>query len=381
MDPRACLMIVAVLLNRATAIAAPAVAPTAAPADLSQLLAPIRNSNHEIPAMWGCVVEERGPVAIAAVGVRKADLPIAATAGDQIHLGSDTKAMTAVLIGQQIEAGRLSLGTTMAQVFPKLRSNMNPAMAAVTVAQLLQHRAGLPHDLDWSSFSSAGSLVAQRKAAAERALSAKPLFPPGSEFQYSNVGYVMLGAVLERQTGQSWEQLIQARLFQPLGMTTAGFGPPGTPGKVDQPWGHTLPFGFPLAIQADNPPIMGPAGRVHCSIGDWARFITLFLQPARPSTILRDAALTALLTSAPGGDYAGGWVLTQRQWAGGLTLVHAGSNSMWYCVAWVAPKRHFAVLVATNVAGEAGVMQSCDDAATALIRWHETHPAPPEGAP
>ena len=56
------------------------------------------------------------------------------------------------------------------------------------------------------------------------------------------------------------EDLITTELFKPLGMTTAGFGPPGTPGKIDQPWGHIIKNGRFEPSQFDNPPVMGPAG-------------------------------------------------------------------------------------------------------------------------
>jgi CubicO group peptidase (beta-lactamase class C family) len=62
--------------------------------------------------------------------------------------------------------------------------------------------------------------------------------PPGSQYEYSNVGYVLAGAIAERITGQAWEELIAKTIFQPLGMTSAGFGGLGTAGKIDQPWPH-----------------------------------------------------------------------------------------------------------------------------------------------
>ena len=55
---------------------------------------------------------------------------------------------------------------------------------------------------------------------------------------YSNLGYVVAGAMAERVTARSWESLMQERLFAPLGISSAGFGAPGVPGELDQPWGH-----------------------------------------------------------------------------------------------------------------------------------------------
>jgi CubicO group peptidase (beta-lactamase class C family) len=181
---------------------------------------------------------------------------------------------------------------------------------------------------------------------------------------------VILGAILEEKTGQAWEELIQRQLFKPLGMTTAGFGPPGTPGKVDQPWGHVIKNGKLEPLQFDNAALMNPAGRVHCSISDWGKFVSLYLDPEHSGPrILTAQTIRELTTPGQVGTYAGGWIVTKRSWAGGMTLTHAGSNTMWYCVVWAAPNRHFAVLSATNVAGEEA-KKACDDASAAMIRFH-----------
>jgi CubicO group peptidase (beta-lactamase class C family) len=204
-------------------------------------------------------------------------------------------------------------------------------------------------------------------------LAKTPAHSPGTTYEYSNVGFVILGAILEEKTGQAWEELIQHQLFKPLGMTTAGFGPPGTPGKVDQPWGHVIKNGKLEPLQFDNAALMNPAGRVHCSISDWGKFVSLYLDPEHSGPgILTAQTIRELTTPGQVGTYAGGWIVTKRSWAGGMTLTHAGSNTMWYCVVWAAPHRHFAVLSATNVAGEEA-KKACDDASAAMIRFHAAH--------
>ena len=154
-------------------------------------------------------------------------------------------------------------------------------------------------------------------------------------------------------------------------MKSAGFGPPGTIGKVDEPWGHVLENNTLKPLQQDNAPVMGPAGRVHCTISDWAKFVALFLQPHAGTPLLLNAEIQRqLITPTPGMDYAGGWLTANRSWGGGAVLTHAGSNTMWYCVAWVAPKKDFAVLAAANLGGD-DASQACDEAAAALIQVHE----------
>ena len=81
--------------------------------------------------------------------------------------------------------------------------------------------------------------------------------------------------MLERTEAATWEELVVARLFEPLGLETAGFGPQSSVGRVDAPLGNlVLTDGTLKAIlagpNADNPLIHGPAGTVHCSILDFA---------------------------------------------------------------------------------------------------------------
>ena len=75
---------------------------------------------------------------------------------------------------------------------------------------------------------------------------------------------------------------------------------------------------------------------------------------------------------ADGSKYAMGWVVDQRPWAGGRVLTHNGSNTMWFCVTWIAPERDFAVLVTCNEGGD-DAAKACDEASAALIQDHLAH--------
>jgi CubicO group peptidase (beta-lactamase class C family) len=172
----------------------------------------------------------------------------------------------------------------------------------------------------------------------------------------------------EQVTGKSWEDLMREELFQPLGMDTAGFGPPGTKDEIDQPWGHTAD-GKPT--QFDNPPALGPAGTVHCNLPDWAKFASLHLRGARGAgAFLAPETFGKLHTPIPDNeDYAFGWGAVKPPWADGVALTHSGSNSMWLATIWIAPQRNFATLVAVNQGGPAAA-QAGDEASRALIHLH-----------
>ncbi len=165
-------------------------------------------------------------------------------------------------------------------------------------------------------------------------------------FHYSNFGYMVAACMAEKVTGSSWEILMKKRLFEPLGMTTAGYGAPGTPKQIDQPWGHKKTWYWYkwIADQSDNPEALAPAGMVHCSIEDWARFISLQLTDENP--VLERQYLNKLIE--PDGYYAGGWAVVEQPWANEVILVHNGSNGIWYAEVVVAPELDRAFVVATN---------------------------------
>jgi CubicO group peptidase (beta-lactamase class C family) len=325
---------------------------------------------YQLPAMAGGVITRDGLGPIGTIGVRRTGTRVAATLDDRWHLGSETKAMTATLAARLVDQGLLRWDTTVLEVFPELAEACHPGMKRVNLEDLLSHRAGMIGNLEWNSIASAGeALREQRRQVVKAAMNHPPRPAAGPTGHYSNVGYVVVGALIERVTDRAWEQVIREQLFDPLGMNATGFGGVGTPGQLDQPWGHTR-SGQPVhrhGPSSDNPPVMGPAGRVHASIRDWARFLTDQLRGARgEGVVLRTDSYLKVFTPPAGGDYALGWRVAERAWGGGTVYTHAGCNTMNYAVTWLAPKRGFGVLVCINQ-GDDAAAKAADEAAAALI--------------
>ena len=333
--------------------------------DLSPLLEPIR-AKHRIPGMV-CGILAGDQLRLGAAGVRKAGAPEPITTGDLLHLGSCTKAMTATLIATLVEQKKLAWEARLSHLFPDLKPEMSEDFQTITLQQLLTHRSGLPSNGPWLELGRNASTTAQRLNLLKKMMQGELKSEPGRKFLYSNAGYALAGLMAEQVTGEAWEKLMRERLFGPLGMASAGFGAPGTPGKVDQPWGHVVKPDGPEGRQADNAPGAGPAGRVHCTMTDWAKFVNLHLHAARgDARMLKAETSTHLHTPSPGTDYACGWIITKRPWADGTVLTHNGSNTMWYAVVWIAPKKDLAVLVVANQ-GDKEAEKACDDTAGALI--------------
>lgn len=316
------------------------------------------------PAMAAVATKRAGETRIWVAGKRSIGLAPRVTLDDQWHLGSNTKSITATLVARLVDAGcipwSLRVGDVLADVAPDMQSNYRDA----TLRHLLSHRAGLPADLSalqLLSFTMSGErdLRGQRRRYSRFALALAPAGPIESTYLYSNNGYVIAAAMLESVLGTSWEDLMRAHVFAPLGLASAGFGPPdaGLFGPARQPLGHTAdldaklltlftggirPVRPGLGETTDNPAVLGPAGRVHMNMADLATYLSAHRDRG---DFLRPESWAALHTAPFGGDYALGWMLRKDG-----VLWHNGSNTFWYAEMLVDRARGVASAAACNEA-------------------------------
>lgn len=315
-------------------------------------------ADNKLPALAAAAWRDGKLIEIAAVGLRKADDPTSkVTTKDYWHLGSNTKAMTATLIGIYVDRGALHWDDKLGKLF----KHVDAGYADVTLDQLLRHEGGAPATPPpelWKQLWADGDKPDARAKFVHAILAKPPAQKPGT-FVYSNAGYMIAGAMLEQATGKRWEQLMRDELFAKLDMKSCGFGAPGRKDVVDQPWGHDA-GGSPIAPgpAADNPPALGPAGTVHCSLEDYGKFLALHLPRASATAnpaIVTPETMQHLHTPRASGGYAGGWgtVTTPR----GSVLVHSGSNTMWYVTAMVVlaskPQDRLVLVMATNSGNDA----------------------------
>lgn len=153
-------------------------------------------------------------------GMADLDLGVAIAPEHVFSIGSVTKQFTAVAILKLAEAGKLALDDTVGEL---LAGYAGPA-APVTVEQLLRHTGGVPSYTDfpewmprWREDMTLDVLIGLFRD--------KPLeFPPGTSWNYSNSGYVLLGAIVEKASGKSYEEYIEQELLGPLGLTNTRYG-------------------------------------------------------------------------------------------------------------------------------------------------------------
>ena len=321
-----------------------------------------------IPAMSVLLFRDGAVVEQVEAGVRTVGSDAPVTPDDRWHLGSCTKAMTGLLAAVCVARGEIAWETTVGESFPELVETMEASYAEATLRDLLTHRAGVPGGgvhmgMVWMmmrGLDAEEDRLGARHRSVRMALGIPPLGAPREQFEYSNLGYVIAGAMLERATKKTWESLMQERIFGPLGMASAGFGPPPAGEGEDYPAnavGHQVMSGRLIAMsKADNPLVSGPGTNVHATIRDWAKFVWEIVAGASGGETvlgLDQQLYIDLLTPPENADddaYALGWGVfaDDREWGGGRSIQHAGSNTMWYCVAEASIGQRCIVLVASN---------------------------------
>lgn len=303
-----------------------------------------------VPALAAVVLRSNAIVNIGASGLLRRGRPERVNSNCQFHLGSNTKAITATMMATLVEEGRLRSHTTPPDVFPEWRSTIHPDYRGITVNDLFRHHAGLPPfnnmlSLDWLALPAS-------KPPNEVAcwiLHRPPARKPGTTGVYSNAGPSIAAAMAERLTGQSWEALMRARVFVPLGIR-GGFGPPRD-GDPSQPSGHLSTWFGPVAMNSHLPRFFGPAGNVHMNMGEYARFLQVHLRGLQGrNTILKADTIRHLHT--PVGIFGLGWGV--RSIDGLMASGHDGSDGTFYLTARLWHTRDLAIAVAANVGGGRG---------------------------
>jgi CubicO group peptidase (beta-lactamase class C family) len=352
------------LAGGAAALVLPALPAAAAPASLDAVLADLR-VRYRLPGIAALVLQDGRVAAQGVAGRRSATGTAMIRIGDPFVIGSCGKSMTATVVARLVERGTASFDTTLAAIFPELRTTMRPAYRTVTLAALLAHRGGLPANPPLGFPLPGGGTPREARArAVPLLLQLPPAVAPGTAYLYSNLGYTLVGAALERLTGQAFEALMARELFRPLGLASAGFLAPAGAGapRGHDPSGRPLPPDSPL-----YPPRAGsPAGLYHLSLPDWARYARLHLGLG-PAGYLRPATLARLHRPwrGPGERYALGWHVKPE--GGRTSLWHQGSDGFWSARATLIPSAGYAILMATNILSP-GADQASDALRGLLLR-------------
>lgn len=346
----------------------------------------------KLPALAAAVVKQGRIVASGAVGIRSFGSNEPVKISDRFHIGSDTKAFTSTLAATAIDEGKLTLTTTVEDVLSKKIRHLTPRLASVTLEQLLSHTGGIPSDdpelleLYFSSSAFKHTLPESRIRLIS-AWKAHGLRAPGA-FSYANLGYIIAGAMIETVLESSWEEAVIQRVFNPLGLSTAGIGPQATMGRLDAAVGHQVDSSgkvtpMPWGPAADVPPVLGPAGAAHMSVLDFAKWAgwnasrgkrgPQIIKTMTLEEVYRPRISTELASTGPGlptrGKYALGWGVIKFEWTEAPVLDHNGSNSMNLAKILVDQDRDLGVVVMTNFPGKPAEDTCKDILKTLYVRY------------
>ena len=286
------------------------------------------------------------------------------TTATLFNIGSISKSFTAVGIAQLVDQQQVDLDTPVIKYIPDFRLRDQQTQQTVTLRQLLSHSSGLPADEQWPP-----QVPATREGIVDDVAPIPITTRPGTRFQYCSRCIVLAAYILERITGQSWEAYTRAHIFEPLGMTTASFGPQGLEAAVDraQPYRHDPVSGdVPVPwrrLQYLEP--LAPGGGIDANVDDMAHYALLQLGDGTISGHrLVSAEMMAELHRpdiAVGTDwprnasfqnlhYALGWFTGKTNGVG--LMFHNGANPGYRASIFLAPSSRAGVVILTN--GESG---------------------------
>jgi len=239
-----------------------------------------------------------------AVGLADRDRAIENTLQTRFRIGSMNKMITAVAVLQLVEAGQIDL---TAPVGDYLTDYPNADVAAtVTIHHLLTHTGGTG-DIFGPEFDTHRDELSTHHDYVDLYGSRAPEFDPGTRWAYSNYGYVLLGAIIEAVTGQTYYDYVEDHIYEPAGMEATG-SLPETELVPDRAIGYTTTPGGVRSPNSDTLPYRGTAaGGGYSTVEDLTRFAEALLNHRLLSPPGTDLLLTAKVDSGLGEGYAYGF--------------------------------------------------------------------------
>lgn len=273
----------------------------------------------------------------------------------KFRLGSITKQFTAMIVMQLVEEDKLSLDATVADLLPYFRPDLGER---ITVHHLLTHTSGLPNYTALPGFmADAARDPYEVEEFVTTYCSGDLEFEPGSEFRYSNSGYFVLGAIIERVAGGPYEQQLNTRILRPTEMRDTGYDHGATVMKRRAAGYERTGNIFQNAPYLDMT-IPYAAGSLYSTVEDLLRWD----QALYGDTLLSEAGKATMFEPFLD-DYAYGWVVTTvpigADEAERTVIAHGGGiNGFNTLIARVIEDRHLVVLLNNTGRANLGAMQN-----------------------
>lgn len=342
-----------------------------------------QQAKHQVPGVVLGVLHH-GEVSAQGFGVTNVDHPLPVTDTTLYQIGSITKTLTGTLIMQLVEEGKLDLDAPVRRYVPDFRVADEAAAANATLRHLLTHLSGWEGDLFLETGSGDDALARYVAMMAEQT----QLAPQGRYWSYNNAGFAVLGYVVERVLGVTFETALRTRLLEPLGMThsycfpTEAMTQRFVVGHMGTPDGPTVMRPWQLARASMS------MGGLITDVRDLLRYAQFHLGDmpeaftsgavAPPLSAAGIAAMRVPQAPVYGDEQWGlSWGLNHVD---GVQLVHhSGGTVGQITMLTLAPERRFAVAVLTNAQHGAAVTRSVTEfALDAYLGVKLPRPAPQE---
>ena len=248
----------------------------ATPSDTAQRIQAYLDSLAADNRLSGAILVAKNgePIASKAAGVANRETNTANTVETKFNLGSLNKSFTAVAVAQLAQKGRLTFDDTIARHLPDYPNK--EVAEKVKIHHLLTHTSGMGSY--WNDKFTAQRAQLTTVAAHLPLFANEPLsFTPGDKFQYSNAGFMILGAIIEKVSGQNYYDYMRDNVFEPAGMMSTGFYEPGKPNS-DVAIGYTRTDEHGERTESERPDTNlrevrgGPAGGGYSTVGDMLKF-------------------------------------------------------------------------------------------------------------
>lgn len=272
--------------------------------------------NNKIPGVCVAVVQDQQVLWTKGYGYADLETKRNVTADTIFAVGSITKLITATMLMQLRDSGKINLDDPVEKFLPSLKIHARGSSGRpVTIRQIASHTAGLPREVSFESWNTLEFPTIDKLF--EQLKEVTPVFPPLSRYKYSNLGYAILGEVLSVAAGKPYKQYALDRILKPLGMKSSGFDRldlPDTPATGytvfgDEPVQKTpyLDFGA-----------MAPAGQLFSSVPDISRFLSMqFLD--EPGDVPEKYAINTVLEPATIREMHSP-VYIGKRWVGGTAI-------------------------------------------------------------
>lgn len=268
------------------------------------------------------------------------------TADHMLHWASVAKPFVAIRVMQLVEEGRLALDDKLVDRLPDYEVT-DPRQREITIAELLLHTSGLPDVEDYEWDRPREDDAALHRWATRESPRELP-FDPGTERAYSNVGFEVLGAVIEEVNGKPFDADMKTHVLRPAGMKEATFSYPEVPrhrrvkGHKGEKDAKVLTPYYPWNRRH------GPSSTLNASVRDMSAFVSALYQ----GRLMKDGTRMAMWQGRwPIGDDGTkqatlGWV--REEWMGDLMVRHFGWDDGFRSALILVPEKDVAVFFVTN---------------------------------